>query len=195
MATTRIGGATAGAARAARLGAGAAAGVIAGLFAGALMAIALMLIYRFALGASLSRPIAIIGTYLFGDRALELPTPPLVLFAASLFLLAISAAWGLVYGIVATLLQVDRSRSAPFVLGLVFGTLAQIVDINLLTPVLMRAAWGHDLWAENVPPMVSWVAHVVVFGLSLALYVPAFRRLWLRFAGRDELLYEDPRIK
>jgi hypothetical protein len=32
------------------------------------------------------------------------------------------------------------------------------------------------------------------FGLAFAAYPSFFRRLWLRFAGREDILAADPRI-
>jgi len=44
-----------------------------------------------------------------------------------------------------------------------------------------------------VPPLYGWLGHVA-FGVSFAIAPLFFRRLWLRFSGRQDLLAEDPRL-
>ncbi|HET9551485.1 MAG TPA: hypothetical protein VFP50_00820, partial [Anaeromyxobacteraceae bacterium] len=89
-----------------------------------------------------------------------------------------SLAWGLAYG--AILHATDRRSGAVAVLiGAAVGLASQAIDVNLVMPVAMRALHGHDLWAENVPALWSWAAHLV-FGLSLACFPEVMRRL----AGR-----------
>ena len=60
----------------------------------------------------------------------------------------------------------------------------------------MFNVWGHDIWTETVPPLYSWLGHVA-FGFCFALTPLFFRRLWVRFGGRDEeeVMFDDPRIR
>lgn len=192
MSATRMGGVNATAAHYARFSASLVSGVI-GSMVGAI-AMLLVMIVAFVAFAHTSAfyPLQIFGSYLFGDAALRSPTL-LVLLGGLTFHLGTAAAWGIGFGFTAAVLRVDRSVGGSILLGLVVGLTAQLVEVNLITPALMRP-WGHDVWAANVPPLLSWVSHVV-FGLGFAVTPFLFRDLWLRWSGRADLTVDDPRIR
>lgn len=192
MDSTTIGGAPVTTAHYARFAASLVAGFCAALCAGAAMALVMIVAFVAFEHTPLLYALRPIGSYLFGDRMLTAPTAPMYLAAAA-FHFGVCALWGIVFAFAATLLRVDKSIGGALALGLVVGLASQIVDIQLVTPPLMQQLWGHNLWAETVPPLASWVGHLV-FGAGLALAPLWFRPLWLRWSGRDDLLAGDPRL-
>ena len=183
---TRIGGIPASTARSSRIGASLLSGLLAAVIGAVTMVGFLMLVMRFGLGADALLPVQAMGAYLYGDAALAYPSAGVV--AGGLGLAFVSCAvWGIVFSIVASTARVDTSRWAPLGLGLAIGLVAHLVDINLLGPLLMNSRYGHDIWNENIPPVASWMSHLV-FGMGFAFFVPAFRHLWLRLGGRRDLL-------
>ncbi len=194
MATTsRIGGTNVTTAAAARWSASMLASFAASQIGGAIMAVVLGAIYVTAFHTQLLQPLNIIASYRYGEPAIY-SLHAMGYAWAFAFHLAVCAAWGIVYGLLATSLRVDASKWAPVALGVAIGLASQIVDINLVTPVLMVNLHGHNLWAENVPTWVSWVGHLA-FGLGFATFPVMFRSLWLRWSGRGDLLRDDPRIR
>ena len=193
MATTTVGGAPVTTAHYARFAASLVAGVIASMIGATLMAVVMTVAFLRYDGRPIYYPLQIIGTFLFGDLSVIAPRWEIYPTAAAL-LFGTCAVWGIGYAFAATRLRVDKSIGASLVLGLVFGLASQLVDIDLIAPALMHRLWGHDLWIENVPPMFSWLGHVV-FGLSLGSFPFIFRRLWIRFAGRKDLLAAHPHLR
>jgi hypothetical protein len=142
--------------------------------------------------ATVGQALHVIATLRYGEGALLSMTPTQYLWAIA-FHVGVAASWGVVYGLIATGLRVDKSAWAPLVLGVVVGLTAQIVDVGLLAPAAFGGLLGHNVWRENVSPVASWMAHVA-FGLSFATFPSFFRDLWIRFAGRKDILAADPRI-
>jgi hypothetical protein len=191
--TTTVGGAKVTTAHYARFSASLVASVIASMVGATLMAIVLTVAFLRYDGRPLYYPLQIIGTFLFGDVSLISPRWEIYPTAAALHF-GVCAFWGLAFAFAATRLRVDKSIGGSIMLGLVVGTASQIVDIDLIAPALQNRLWGHDLWSENVPPVFSWLGHIV-FGLSFAVFPFVFRRLWIRFSGRKDLLAAHPRIR
>jgi hypothetical protein len=193
MVSTRIGGAPVTTAHYARFAASLVSGVVASLIGGVVMAIVMVVAYMAFKHTSFLYPLRPIGTFLYGSAMLSRPTAGMYV-AATLFHFGICVIWGIVYGIAATLLRVDKSVGGALTLGLIVGLASQIIDVNLVTPAFMARVWGYNLWADTVPPLYSWVAHVA-FGATFAIAPLLFRNLWLRWSGRADLIASDPRIR
>jgi hypothetical protein len=193
MNSTRIGGASVTTAHYARFSASLVAGFIAAMAGGALMAVVMVVAFVGLQHTSALYALRPIGSYLFGDQMLVAPTPAMYV-AATAFHFGVCAIWGIVFAFAATLLRVDKSIGGSIALGVAIGLASQIVDVNLVTPPLMSQLWGQNLWAATVPPLYSWVGHVV-FGLAFGIAPLVFRNLWLRWSGREDLLADDPRIR
>lgn len=193
MASTRIGGAPVTTAHYARFSASLVSGFIASLVGGAAMAVVMVVAFTIGQHTSLLYALRPIGAFLFGDRMLTAPTPAMYV-AATAFHFGVCAIWGIIFGFAATLLRADKSFGGSLILGVIVGLLSQIVDINLVTPALMNSLWGSDLWMATVPPLYSWLGHIA-FGLSFVVAPLMFRNLWLRWSGREDVLYDDPRIR
>jgi hypothetical protein len=193
MATKTVGGAPVTTAHYARFSASLVAGVIASMIGATLMAIVMIVAFTRYDGRPLYYPLEIVGTFLFGDISMLSPRWEIYPTAAALHF-GVCAMWGMGYAFAATLLRVDKSIVYALLLGLVVGQTALLVDIDLIAPALQNRLWGHDLWTENVPPIFSWLAHVV-FGLSLGFFPFVFRPLWIRFSGRQDLLAAHPHLR
>jgi hypothetical protein len=161
--TARIGGTNVTTANAARWSASMLASFLASQIAGAIMLAFLCSVYAVVYRAHLLQPLAILASFRYGEVALYFLSPVGYLWALG-FHAGTCAIWGIVFGVLATLLRVDKSRWAPIALGLAIGLASQIVDVR------------------HVPGWVSWMSHVV-FGLGFAAFTPIFRSLWLRWSG------------
>lgn len=85
--------------------------------------------------------------------------------------------WGLMFGLMVWAFRPRRGRGL-LLLGLLVGVLAQVVDVDVALPALSQGGLRvdglgelhlHDVWAERVPSLVSWIGHLV-FGVALSLY-------------------------
>jgi len=193
MASTTIGGAPVTTAHYARFSASLVAGFIASLIGGVVMAVVMVVAYMAFQHTSFLYALRPIGTFLYGDTMLTAPTPAMYV-AATAFHFGIGAVCGIIFAFAATLLRVDGSVGGSLALGIVIGLASQIVDVNLVAPALQNRLWGTDLWTATVPPLYSWLGHIA-FGLTFAIAPFMFRKLWLRWSGRSDLLYDDPRIR
>ncbi|MCA1665654.1 MAG: hypothetical protein LC659_15535 [Myxococcales bacterium] len=193
MASTTIGGASVTTAHYARFSASLVSGFVASLAGGVVMAVVMVVAYMTMQHTSLMYALRPIGTFLYGDRMLVAPTAGMYA-AATAFHFAVCAIWGIVFAFAATLLRADKSFGGSLVLGIVIGLASQIIDVNLVTPALQNSLWGQDLWTATVPPPYSWLGHVG-FGLAFVLAPLMFRKLWVRWSGRGDVLYDDARIR
>ncbi len=145
-----------------------AAGAIAGQISGLIMAAVMMAVFTVFLGKGPLYPVQVIGSFVFGDAALQGFHLPAFLAGLVLHQAGPSLFWGVVFGGVLYALDVRRG-AAVVLIGAITGLASQAIDVNLVVPVAMKALHGHDIWAEQVPAFWSWAAHLV-FGLGLAVF-------------------------
>jgi hypothetical protein len=145
-----------------------AAGAIAGQIAGLIMAVVVMAVFTIFLGKGPLYPVQVIGSFVFGDAAIQGFNLPALLAGLVLHQAGPSLFWGMVFGGVLYALDVRRT-GAVLLLGAIIGLASQVVDVNLVIPAAMKALHGHDIWAEQVPAFWSWAAHLV-FGLGLGVF-------------------------
>lgn len=157
------------------------AGVIAGQISGLIMAVVVMAVFTVFLGKGPLYPVQVIGSFAFGDAALEGFHLPAFLAGLVLHQLGPSLFWGLAFGLAIHAFDVRRG-AGMLSLAVATGLLSQAIDANLILPFAMNALHGHDIWAEQVPAFWSWAAHLV-FGLGLAVYPWVYRRMGSRRAG------------
>jgi hypothetical protein len=149
-------------------------GVITGQVAGLIMAVVVMAVFTIFLGKGPLYPVQVIGSFVYGDRALEGLHVGALLVGLLLHQLGPSLAWGLAVN------RLDLRGGPAFVaLAVVTGLASQAIDVGVLVPAAMSALHGHDIWAEQVPAFWSWAAHLV-FGLGLL----SFPWISTRFAAR-----------
>jgi hypothetical protein len=144
------------------------AGAVTGQIAGLIMAVVVMAVFTIFLGKGPLYPVQVIGSFVFGDAAIQGFNLPALLAGLVLHQAGPSLFWGVVFGGVLYALDVRRGGTLVLI-GAVIGLTSQVVDVNLVIPVAMRALHGHDIWAEQVPAFWSWAAHLV-FGLGLATF-------------------------
>ncbi len=142
------------------------AGAWAGQISGLIMAVVMMAVFTLFLGKGPLYPVQVIGSFLFGDAALQGVHLPAVAAGLVLHQLGPSLFWGVVLGAVVHASGVRRGAGLV-ALGAAIGLASQAVDVNLVLPAAMKALHGHDIWAEQVPAFWSWAAHLV-FGIGLA---------------------------
>jgi hypothetical protein len=159
-----------------------AAGALAGQAAGLVVAVVVMAVFTLFLGKGPLFPVQVIGSFVFGDAAVHGFHLGALLAGLVLHQAGPSLAWGLVFGGLVHVLDLRRTGEL-LVAGAAVGLASQVVDVNLVMPVAMRALHGHDLWAENVPAAWSWAAHLV-FGLALAT-LPWLRERFLAAAAEE----------
>jgi hypothetical protein len=152
-----------------------AAGAIAGQISGLVMAVVVMAVFTIFLGKGPLYPVQVIGSFIFGDAAIQGFNLPALLAGLVLHQAGPSLFWGVVFGGVLYALDVRRHGSVVL-LGTIVGLASQVVDVNLVLPAAMKALHGHDIWAEQVPAFWSWAAHLV-FGLGLAVFPWVQRKL------------------
>jgi hypothetical protein len=145
-----------------------AAGAIAGQISGLIMAVVMMAVFTIFLGKGPLYPVQVIGSFVFGDAALQGFHLPALLAGLVLHQAGPSLLWGLAFGGVLYALDLRRG-AAVMVVGAIIGLASQAIDVNLVVPVAMKALHGHDIWAEQVPAFWSWAAHLV-FGLGLGVF-------------------------
>lgn len=145
-----------------------AAGAIAGQISGLVMAVVVMAVFTLFLGKGPLHPVQVIGSFIFGDAAVQGFHLPALLAGLVLHQAGPSLAWGLAFGAALHVLGVRRG-AAMVAVGAAIGLASQIVDVNLVVPAAMKALHGHDIWAEQVPAFWSWAAHLV-YGLGLAVF-------------------------
>jgi hypothetical protein len=164
-----------GAHRPAALGRDLVAGAIAGQIAGLVMAVVVMAVFTVFLGKGPLFPVQVIGSTVFGEAALQGVHVGALVAGLLLHQLGPALLWGLLFGLLVNRLDV-RGGPALAVVAVVVGLASQVVDVNLIVPLAMKALHGRDLWAENVPAPWSWAAHLV-FGLGLLSFPAVAARL------------------
>jgi hypothetical protein len=153
------------------------AGVRAGQVAGLVMAVALMTIFRVFLQKSLFYPLQIIAAFVLGENVIGRLDARTLVVGVLVHQLGPALLWGVVFGVVVWLFKPRRSMTL-MALGLFVGALAQLIDVNLLLPLLSGVWSDHfpllvslqraNLWI-HVPIAASWLGHLV-FGFALSLY-------------------------
>jgi MFS family permease len=142
-------------------------GIVTGQIAGLIMAVVVMAVFTIFLGKGPLYPVQVIGSALLGESALSGFNVTAVLAGLVLHQLGPSLLWGVVFGLIATKVEVRRTGEA-LALGLVIG-IVSMVGPYLLIPFLMTTLHGVDIWNREVPMAWDWAAHLV-FGASFALY-------------------------
>ena len=152
------------------------ASIVTGQIAGLIMAVVVMAVFTIFLGTGPLFPVQVIGSFIFGEAAttgFHLPA----LVAGLILHQGAAFAWSLVFSAANQL--APRGLAGAAVAGLIVGVASQVVDVNLIMPIAMKALHGQDLWARYVPAFWSWAAHVV-FGLGFAVYPAVAARLGAR---------------
>jgi len=157
-----------------------AAAIVTGQISGLIMAVVMMAVFTIFIGKGPLYPVQVIGSFVFGDQALQGFQLPAFMTGLVLHQFGPALFWSLVFGGAVYTLNV-RGGVGLWTLGVAIGLLSQFIDVNLIMPAAMRALHGHDIWAEQVPAFWSWAAHLV-YGLGLSLYPRIYNRVARHFA-------------
>lgn len=143
------------------------AGIATGQAAGLIMAVVVMIVFAVFLGKNPLYPVQVIGSTLLGESAMQGTNFGAILAGLILHQLGPSLLWGFIFGVLASKLSVETTKSA-LTLGLAVGVIS-MVGPYLLIPAVMKTLHGVDFWNREVPLFWDWAAHIV-FGASFALY-------------------------
>jgi hypothetical protein len=149
-------------------------GIITGQLAGLVMAVVVMLVFTVFLGKGPLYPVQLIGSAVYGDQALHGFHGGALVTGLLLHQLGPSLLWGIVYGVLASLIKI-RTASSALLLGLGLGAFSMIGSY-LFIPILMNALQGEDFWNREVPMFWDWAAHLV-FGASFVLFPKVLEKL------------------
>lgn len=144
------------------------AGALAGQVSGLIMAVVVMAVFTLFLGKGPLYPVQVMGSFVFGDSALDGFHLPALIAGLLLHQLGPSLLWGLVLGGAAYTMNAGRGGRLATV-AVAAGLLSQVIDVELVLPYAFTTLHGHNIWAEQVPAFWSWAAHLV-FGLGLMVY-------------------------
>src|SRR6187399_1514364 len=114
------------------------AGALSGQIAGLIMAVVVMAVFTLFLGKGPLYPVQVIGSFVFGDAALQGFHVPAFLTGLVLHQLGPALFWSLVFGLIVYKCQVNGGP-ALWALGAATGLLSQAVDVNLILPAAMTA--------------------------------------------------------
>jgi len=143
-------------------------GIFAGELSGLIMALVMMAVFALILNKGPLFPVQVIGSIIYGDRALVGTHVPSIIAGLLLHLLGPSLVWGVLFG--AAVYAFDARQGGKLaVVAIGTGLISQVVDVNIILPMAFNGLHGHDIWAENVPAFWSWASHLV-FGLGLLLF-------------------------
>lgn len=148
------------------------AGVFTAEIAALIMAAVMMAAFTISLGKNPLFPVQVIGSFILGGSVIETLSAKAVVAGLALHLFGPTLFWGVVFGVFINLLNVCRGTTL-FIIGLGIGIMSQIADASVVSG-LFTLLHGHNIWAENVPLVWSWAAHLV-FGVSLGLYPIMYR--------------------
>jgi hypothetical protein len=120
-------------------------------------------------------PLRMFASVVLGREAMEPATPAqTAVVVGSVAHLALSALFGLIYGVIITRLSPEtQTRSGrQAIVGLLYGTGLYLINIQVVARVLYP-------WFLEMPQLPSLAAHAVLFGLPLGLlFARAERRVY-----------------
>ena len=151
-------------------------GVATGEMAGLVMLATMMVSHAVLFGTSVWFPLQVIGSFLFGDAALDGARTEAAVTGLILHLLGPSLFWGFVFGALVHVTGFRRGFGI-FALGPLVGLAASVIDVKLILPAAMTEMYGQDIWAREILGLRSWLYHIV-FGLTLTRFAWVYRTLF-----------------
>lgn len=146
-------------------------GLIMGIVAGVIFAMFEMIVAEMQ-GDGFWMPLRMIGAIVLGEDALESTYSLTEAAIAGLLVhMVLSAAFGLIFGVVAaSVASLRESRVALVVAASIFGLALWLVNFYLIAPVAFE-------WFETTDPLVQFVAHTFFFGSVLGALLAMRRSL------------------
>ena len=137
---------------------------IAGQLAGIAMLLCMAVAYRHEAGVPWLFPLQLLAALVLGPEALARSDVQTLEVGFLAHQLGPTVVWARLYG----LLLGFRSSPSPLALALAagfgVGAVALALDAYLLLPPVLRMMHGANVWAENVPRSIAWIAHGVYGG-------------------------------
>jgi len=150
-----------------------AAGLITSQIAAVIMAVVMVVVFAAVLGKPPLYPVQVIGSTVYGERALVgLNFPALI--AGLVLHLAVALAWGFVFCIVAAALDI-RTAAMAGLIGIVVMAVS-MVDSYIFVPYVFHSLHGEDIWNREIPIFWNWAAHIVL-GASFAFYPAVLEKI------------------
>jgi hypothetical protein len=149
-------------------------GVIGGILAGIIFAGFEMIMATLQMGGEATfMPLRMIGGIVLGEQALAAETPLIVAGGAGVAVhMLLSAAYGAGVGLIAAVVPLLRSGPIALVIwASAAGFALWIVNFYVIAPM---AGWRW--FPDGTDPVVQFVAHTIVFGSILGLYLDRFAR-------------------
>jgi len=143
---------------------------IAGQVAGAAMVLCLVAAYRFLLGTDWGFPLRLFAALVLGAEAFERPDLRTLLVGFLVHQLGPVVLWARLFGLVLGFRKAPPTMVLSLAVGFVVAFVALAIDVHLLLPPVLSMMHGANIWAENVPRAVAWVAHLVYGGVLGAAY-------------------------
>src|SRR5690606_21382819 len=73
--------------------------------------------------------------------------------------------WARLFGLLLGFRTAPVSMGLSLAVGFVVALVALVLDVYLLLPPVLSMMHGANIWADNVPRAVAWVAHGVYGGV------------------------------
>ena len=139
---------------------------VAGQLAGLTMVAAMIAVAFVTPGESWLRPLRVLGSLVLGPGTLETSSVSPLCIGLFAHQTGPTYFWSRLFGLAVGYLRHPLRPGSSLGLGLAFGIVAEIVDVELLLPAAQKALNGTDLWRANVPGVWDWAVHLI-FGASL----------------------------
>src|SRR5262249_43956623 len=143
-----------------------AAGLITSQIGAVIMAVVMVVVFAAFLGKPPLYPVQVIGSTVYGERAL-VGLNFAALIAGLVLHLAVALALGFVFCIAAATLDVCTAVMAAIV-GVIIAAIS-MVDSYVIVPRVFLSLHGEDIWNREVPIFWNWAAHIIL-GASFAFY-------------------------
>ncbi|MFO7156322.1 MAG: hypothetical protein DIU72_006880 [Pseudomonadota bacterium] len=134
------------------------------------MVLCLVAAYRFLLGADWGFPLRLLAALVLGAEAFERPDLRTLLVGYLVHQLGPVALWARLFGLLLGFRKAPPPMGLSLAVGLAVALVALVLDVYLLLPPVLSMMHGANIWAENVPRAVAWVAHGVYGGVLGVAY-------------------------
>lgn len=137
---------------------------IAGQVAGVLMVLCLMVAYGASLNQPWSFPLRLFAALVLGPQAFEHADARTLLVGFLVHQLGPVVLWARLFGLLLAFRTRPPTLGISVGVGILVGGVALALDVYLLLPPVLSTMHGANVWAENVPRAVAWIAHGVYGG-------------------------------
>ena len=134
------------------------------------MVLCLIVAYRFGLGTDWGFPLRLLAALVLGAEAFERSDLRTLLVGFSVHQLGPVVLWARLFGLLLGFRTAPVSMGLSLAVGFVVALVALVLDVYLLLPPVLSMMHGANIWADNVPRAVAWIAHGVYGAILGAIY-------------------------